>query len=88
MPTDAPYSLFDGSLFSLPTISLSFFINPTALFVILLLFFIFYLILSIILMYHWSAYGMRSPGILVGETLFISVSLVLFMISSLAIFYF
>ena len=72
----------------LPHIHLSLFVNAPVLFGILILFFAFYVTVSSVLMYHWSAYGMRSSGILVGETLFLFVSVVLFVISVLSIHYF
>ena len=71
-----------------PHISVSFFINTTVLLIILILFFIFYTIITSVLMYHWATYGMRSAGILVGETLFILISLILFGVSILSLYYF
>lgn len=69
-------------------VSLSLFINTPVLLLILLVFFIFYIIVSSVLIYHWSAYGMKNHGILVGKTLFILVSIFLFCVSFLAISYF
>ncbi|MSU45076.1 MAG: hypothetical protein EXS47_00365 [Candidatus Zambryskibacteria bacterium] len=71
-----------------PSISLSFFINTTGLIVVLALFSIVYVVITSVLVYHWSAYGMRNPGILVAETLFLFVSLVLFVFAGLAISYY
>lgn len=56
--------------------------------IVLVLFFIAYIIISAVLFYHWTSYGMRSAGILVGETLFTLVSVVLFVVAGLAIHYF
>jgi hypothetical protein len=71
-----------------PHISASLFINPTVLIFVLVAFCFLYILVSSVLMYHWSAYGMGSPGILVGETLFIFISVILFVISGLSIYYF
>ena len=73
---------------ALPHISWSVFINTPILIIILTLFFIVYAIITSILMYHWSAYGMKSSGILVGQTLFLFVSVILFVIAGLAVHYF
>ena len=73
---------------SIRDVNLSFFINRPVLFSILGLFFIMYLIVTWVLMYHWSAYGMKSQGVFAAETLFIFVSLVLFVFLGLAIYYF
>ncbi len=73
---------------TLPHINLSFFINTPVLMIVLVLFFIAYIIISAVLFYHWTSYGMRSAGILVGETLFTLVSVVLFVVAGLAIHYF
>jgi hypothetical protein len=77
--------------FGLPvptSLNLAFFINTPVLIGILVLFSVVYAIATGVLVYHWSMYGMRSPGILVGETLFLFVSLVLFVFAGLAISYF
>ena len=73
---------------TLPHISGVSFISTPVLMVMFLLFLIFYGIISSILIYHWIAYGMRSAGILVGQTLFLFISLILFTIAGLAIHYF
>ncbi len=88
MPNDISYSPFGAGALSFPTVSLALIINPAILTIVLFLFLVVYFIITVVLMYHWSAYGMRSAGILVGETLFILVSLVLFMVASLSIYYF
>jgi len=59
-----------------------------ALHIFFIAFFVFYLIISIILLYHWNAYGMKSQGIIVAETLYVFVSLALFFFASLALYYF
>ncbi len=73
---------------ALPHISTSFFINTPVLIGIMAVFLVLYLIISSVLVYHWHAYGMQSHGILVGETLFIFISAVLFVIAGLSINYF
>jgi hypothetical protein len=69
-------------------ISLSTFVNAPVLWVIFGVFFIIYAIISLVLIYHWIAYGMRSKGIMVGATLFIFVSIALFSVSLSALYYF
>ena len=71
-----------------PHINISSFIDKPILLIILALFFIAYASVSGVLMYHWSAYGMKSQGVLVAETLFLFISVILFVISGLAIYYF
>jgi cytochrome b subunit of formate dehydrogenase len=72
----------------LKPINWSLLITQNTLIIILALFFIFYVIVSGVLMYHWSAYGMKSFGVIFSESLFIIVSIVLFIVASLSIFYF
>lgn len=65
------------------------FIDGTPILLILfILFFVVYAIVSIILMYHWSEYGMYSAKVILAETVFVVVSLVLFTISFLALNYY
>ena len=71
-----------------PHIHASFLINAPVLLVILFLFFIIYSIITGVLLYHWSAYGMRNAGIIAAESLFLLVSFSLFTVSGLAIYYF
>ena len=73
---------------NLPHIQTSLFINIPVLVIVLLVFLFVYLVITSVLVYHWSAYGMQSKGILIGESLFIVVSAVLFVVSGLAITYF
>ncbi len=88
MMNSQDYSPIDSSIFTFSSFSLAFLISPMTLYIVLILFGVVYIIVTSVLMYHWSAYGMRSPGILIGETLFVLVSLILFMVASLAIYYF
>jgi len=76
----------DLTSFSIP--NFFFFINTPVLIGVLVLFSIAYAVTTGVLIYHWSMYGMRNPGILVAETLFLFVSLALFVFSGLAISYF
>ena len=63
-------------------------ITAPALFIILALFFVVYSVLTGMLMYHWSAYGMKSQGVLVAESLFIFVSIILFLTAGFGLYYF
>lgn len=76
------------SLPSLGGFNMSFFFNTFALTAVLVVFFILYVVLSGVLIYHWRAYGMKSQAIVVTESLFIFVSAILFVVASLAIYYF
>ena len=73
---------------NLPFLKLSFILNVPVLTGALIIFFIGYVILTSVLMYHWSAYGMRHQGVLIARTLFLLVSAVLFIIALLALSYF
>jgi hypothetical protein len=69
-------------------IDLSFIINKPVLGIVFVLYFIFYLLISGVLFYHWHAYGMKSAGIMIARSLFIFVSIFLFVMSGLTIYYF
>ncbi|KND47833.1 MAG: hypothetical protein AB201_02890 [Parcubacteria bacterium C7867-006] len=72
----------------LPTLHLSLSITSNILFGVLLVFGVIYIIVSGVLFYHWTAYGMGSKGVYVGEVLFSSVSVLLFITAVLSISYF
>ncbi len=63
-------------------------ITPDILLLVLGVFLLFYLIVSAVLFYHWSAYGMHSRGIVFGKTIFSIFSIVLIFISWLSITYY
>ncbi len=69
-------------------VHLTVFINKPVLMGVLVVFFVIYSILSGVLFYHWHAYGMRSRGIIVAETFFFFVSIVLFVMAGLTIYYY
>jgi hypothetical protein len=73
---------------SLPHLSGTFFINFPVLLVILVLFFICYSVIVYVLIYHWNSYGMGNSGILAGESLFLIVSVALFVLGGLALHYY
>jgi hypothetical protein len=75
-------------LSSFPSVPMSFLANTTILLIILIVFFVVYSIVSAVLLYHWSEYGMRSGAVFLAKTVFTLVSLVLFTISFLALNYF
>lgn len=70
-----------------PNISLSFLANTPLLLIIFIAFFIVYLIITIVLVYHWVEYGMRNGAVVLAELVFVLVSTVLFIISFLALNY-
>ena len=66
---------------------LSFIFNPFTLSLLLVVFFILYLLASGALWYHWSKYGMGRGEIAIVKTLFVFVSLALFLFALLGIYY-
>ena len=82
------FNLPNLALQTLPVDKLLFLLNTPVLLVIFIIFSVFYIIVSAVILYHWSAYGMKSAGILIAETLFVFVSLVLLGVASLALYYF
>ncbi len=76
------------SLPTLPSLHFAVALSPAVLMGILILFFILYLIVSSVLFYHWTTYGMGSHGILVGEILFLLVSVLLFLVAFLSATYY
>jgi hypothetical protein len=79
---------FQVPTLSLPPLPVGWMTHTHFLFAILCFFFLIYVVISAVLFYHWSAYGMRSPGIAVARTLYIVVSLLLFVVSGMSIYYF
>lgn len=73
---------------TLPEIKASFILNVPVLFTILILFLIFYGIVTSVLVYHWRAYGMKSKGILAAESMYFTVSVILFVTAGVSLFYF
>jgi len=67
----------------LPTFSVS--VGKSALWIILIVFFIGYATISAILIYHWRKYGMSNGNILIAESLFLTVSVILFGIAFFAL---
>ncbi len=78
----------------IPTFSLvssfkiGYLINKPVLLIIFIIFFIAYAIVSGVLRYHWHNYGMRNAGIIFAQSLFFLVSIVLFVIMGLTIYYY
>lgn len=75
-------------ILSFPQFHIDYLISKTALSFIFLSYLAIYIVVSIVLLYHWKTYGMRSAGVLLGRSLFLIVSLCLFVICFLAIYYF
>lgn len=76
---------------TLPTFALahiSFVLSSTVLLSSLLVFGIFYLIITGILFYHWTSYGMGNHGIHVAELLFVVVSGLFFVVAFLSASYY
>lgn len=71
-----------------PHIKLAILVNTPTLLLLFGFFIIFYASVSSVLIYHWHSYGMKSPGILFAETIYLFVSLVLFVISGISLYYF
>ncbi len=66
---------------------LSFLFSPFTLSLLLVAFFVLYLIASSALWYHWSKYGMGRSEIKIVKTLFLFVSVALFIFAMLGITY-
>lgn len=73
---------------AIPNLSIPFLANIPVLFMIFISFFVVYVIVSIILMYHWSHYGTHRGVMVFVETLFVSVSVGLFIFTFLALSYY
>jgi hypothetical protein len=71
----------------LPHLPLAYAFNVPVLLGLLVLFAVFYSIVSSVIVYHWSAYGMRSPGILFAESLFFLGTVALFAAAGVSLFY-
>ncbi len=78
----------ENPVLSVPGMDLSLFLNTTTLSIVFIIFLIAYCTVSSVLVYHWSAYGMRHSGVLVAETLFICVSVVLLTVAGISVSYF
>jgi len=63
-------------------------VSGNILMISLVLFFICYSVVSVFLIYHWTAYGMRHAGVILAETVFILVSVLLFIVAIISINYF
>lgn len=73
---------------ALPGLHFAITFGPSALLSILAIFSLGYIVISSILFYHWTAYGMGSHGIIVGELLFTIVSVLLFLTAFLSASYY
>jgi hypothetical protein len=63
-------------------------VNRPVLYIVLLLFFAGYAIISGVLFYHWKSYGMGNPSVRIAKVLFSFVSILLFCAAFLSISYF
>lgn len=73
---------------SFKNIHFSVFLSRPILLIVLGLFLSVYVVLSSIIIYHWHAYGMKSKGVYLAETVFLLVTIVLFALSAVSITYF
>ena len=76
------------SIPDLNTFRLDYVFNKPVLIIIAVIFFILYAIVTGVLKYHWNNYGMRNAGIIFAQGLFFMVSIVLFCLLGLTIYYF
>ena len=75
----------------LPTLAIphiSLVLSPAVLLGALFVFGIFYLIITGILFYHWTSYGMGNHGVHIAEILFIVVSALVFVVAFLSASYY
>lgn len=73
---------------NIPEVSSFLVLHTPILYIILGIFFLSYLVISTVLIYHWNTYGMRAQGVIVAEILYLFVSLILFSIAVLSLYYF
>lgn len=73
---------------TLPNINLNILMTTPVLAIIFVLFLIIYIGITGVIIYHWSTYGMKSPGIILARTLYIVVSLSLFFTAFLGLTYY
>lgn len=71
----------------IPSFGLNFGLSFTALVSVFIIFLMLYILYSSVLIYHWASYGMKSPEVVFAETLFSLVSIILFVIAGLSVFY-
>ncbi|MFZ2522728.1 MAG: hypothetical protein WAX44_02695 [Minisyncoccia bacterium] len=79
---NTPDLIFPSFSFS----NLTFLFGRPMLIAVLAVFFIFYVVYSSVLIYHWSTYGMKSREVVFAESLFYLVSVALFAVAGLSIF--
>ena len=69
-------------------INFSVFLSKPILMIVFVVFFLVYSVLSGVIIYHWNAFGMKSGGIVIAESVFLFVSVVLFVVAGLTITYY
>lgn len=72
---------------NIPGFHLDYIFTKPVLIIVLVIYFVIYSGISIVLFYHWSSYGMKNPGIMFARSLFVFVSIVLFVISTMLVYY-
>ncbi len=70
----------------LPNFEASFLIGKPMLIVVYVVFILLYVLLSAVLIYHWSEFGMKSREVIFAESLFTLVSVILLLVAGLSIF--
>jgi hypothetical protein len=59
--------------------------TTSALFIIFLLVAVSWVVVSIILAYHWNRFGFKDKGVLLGQAIYFAVSLLLLMVALFSI---
>lgn len=73
---------------ALPSMSVPFLENVPILFIIFVMFFIVYVIMSVVLVYHWGQYGTHKGMMIFVEAVFTVVSVGLLTVAFLALNYY
>lgn len=72
----------------MPSFNFSFGLGKPFMVLVFAVFVIIYAIYSIVLFYHWSEYGMKSREVILAESLFTIVSLVLFLAVGVSVYFY
>ncbi len=72
----------------IPTFESTFLVGTSTLVLIYIVFIMIYVVLSAVLIYHWSEFGMKSPEVVFAKSLFTLVSIILLSVAGLSIFYY
>lgn len=72
----------------LPAFNFTFSLGLPFMISVYVVFLVLYVVYSAVLIYHWSSFGMKSPEVVFAESLFTIVSLALFALAGVSIYFF